>query len=211
MPNSNRKLVNYLPAIYHDSKDLGVLLSVFEKILYGVDGQDQRKKNPRQSLDKPLSVLDGIVTISCLYDAHETPQDFLPWLAEWVALSHREGLTEQQQRNLLAEIVPLYAKRGTKAYLERLLQFFKPQNTTVVVDDQPLQGFTIGNAKLGINTRLEPERPFWFKVTVTGPDVKSNAQPARRKRVEDCIRRVVDLAKPAFTLYELHWGKVEEG
>ncbi len=204
MLSPNSILLNHLPAIYHESTDLRQLLEIFEAVLFQVSEEKETQD---------VSLADRISGISSLFDPHETPGEFLPWLADWVALGDREGLTEDRQRDLLAEIVPLYAKRGTKAYLERLLEFFKPQNTMVVVDDQPLQGFTIGNAKLGINTRLEPERPFWFKVTVTSlePDVKSDAHPVGRKRVEDRIRRVVDLAKPAFTLYELHWGKVEEG
>ncbi len=205
--NPNRKLLNYLPAIYHESKDLGVLLSVFEKILYGELGQDQRKKGPRPSLDELIPVVDSITTISCLFDAAETPRDFLPWLARWVALSHFEGLSEKRQRKLLAEIVPLYALRGTKRYLAEMLEFFKPENSIISIEDQQLEGFVIGKVELGKNSRLAHDRPFWFRVEIVQSGLADDPEKEGEKfaRYEKQIRRVIDLAKPAYTMYELVW------
>jgi phage tail-like protein len=207
IPNSNGKLLDYLPAIYHESEDLGVLLSVFEKILYGEDGQDQGKKKPRPSLDKLIPVVDSIATIAYLFDADETPPDFLPWLARWVALTHLEGLSEKRQRQLIAEIVPLYAFRGTKRYLEKILEFFTPENTAITIEDQQIEGFVIGKVEVGKNSRLAHDRPFWFRVEVIpsgfadDPDKKG----AEIAKYEKQIRRVIDLAKPAYTMYELVW------
>jgi phage tail-like protein len=208
--NSNGKLLNYLPAIYHDWEDLRQLLAVFEKILYGEDGQDQREIEPRQSLDKLIPVVDSIATISSLFDADETPPDFLPWLSQWVALTHLEGLSEKRQRKLIAEIVPLYAFRGTKIYLEKMLEFFIPENTTISIEDQQLGGFaigTIGKSEVGINTRLEHDRPFWFRVEIVPSDLAD--EPDKKcgeiAKYEKQIRRVIDLAKPAYTMYELVW------
>ena len=196
-----------MPAIYHESEDLGVLLSVFEKILYGEDGENKSRKGPRPSLDELIPVVDSIATISCLFDAAETPRDFLPWLARWVALSHFDGLSEQRQRKLIADIVPLYALKGTKKYLEKMLEFFKPEDTTVSIEDQQLDGFVVGKVELGKNSRLDHDRPFWFRVVIA-PDRLVDDPDKKCKdiaRYEKKIRRVIDLAKPAYTMYELVW------
>jgi phage tail-like protein len=204
---NNGKLINYLPAIYHDKKHLSHLLAVFEKILYEADEPDQLPKKPRRFLDDPIPIVDSIDTIAGLFDAHETPQDFLPWLARWVALTHLEGLSEKRQRQLIAEIVPLYAFRGTKSYLEKILEFFTPENTAITIEDQQIEGFVIGKVEVGKNSRLAHDRPFWFRVEVIpsgfadDPDKKG----AEIAKYEKQIRRVIDLAKPAYTMYELVW------
>jgi phage tail-like protein len=192
-------LLNYLPAIYHTSEDLCKLLAVFEAVLFGVDGKEPIQE--RQSISELLPIVNSIATIASLFDAYKTPKELVPWLAQWVALTHLSGLTEQRQRDLLAKIVPLYAQRGTKTYLERLLEFFKPENARVEIEDRELQGFIVGTAKIGLDSRLEHDRPFWFKVRVH----TSAEQRGFRTQWEERLRRVIDLAKPAHTLYELDW------
>jgi phage tail-like protein len=207
MPTSPGPLLNYLPAIYHPSEELGRLLAVFEAVLFGPDENGLRQERRRRSLSEILPLVDRIATIASLFDAYETPRELLPWLAQWVALSHLSGLTEERQRQLLAEIVPLYAQRGTKKYLEQLLEFFKPENTTISIEDQELHGLVVGTAKIGLDSRLERDRPFWFKVQIHTSVSVGNPDELRALRTqwEERIRRVIDLAKPAHTLYELDW------
>jgi phage tail-like protein len=200
-------LLKYLPAIYHTSEDLGELLAVFEAVLFGVDGTEPGQERRRQSLSESLPIVDSIATIASLFDAYETPTELVPWLAQWVALSHLSGLTKQRQRDLLAEIVPLYAQRGTQTYLERLLEFFKPENTSIVVEDRELHGFIVGATRIGIDSRLEYDRPFWFRVAIyiAVPVGDTSEQRGFIAQWEERLRRVIDLAKPAHTLYELDW------
>ena len=200
-------LLNYLPAIYHTSEDLCKLLAVFEAVLFGVDGKESGQERQWQSISAPLPIVDSIATIASLFDAYETPKELVPWLAQWVALSHLSGLTERRQRDLLAEIVPLYAQRGTQTYLERLLEFFKPENTRIVIEDQELQGFIVETARIGIDSRLERDRPFWFRVRIYTAASMGTADEQRGfiTQWEERLRRVIDLAKPAHTLYELDW------
>jgi phage tail-like protein len=207
MPSSAGLLLNSLPAIYHASEELGTLLSVFEAVLFGTGGEGQSPIQRRQSIHEVLPLANSIAITATLFDAHETPKEFVPWLAQWVALTHLSGLTEKQQRDLLAEIVPLYAQRGTKRYLARLLEFFKPANATVGIDDQEWPGFVVGIAKLGIDSWLERDRPFWFKVEIRMPLPENGLEAWRELRTEweTRLRRVIDLAKPAHTLYELDW------
>jgi phage tail-like protein len=211
MPSSPGPLLNHLPAIYHTSAELCTLLAVFEAVLYGGDGQglepERRQPSRRQSLSEILPIVDSIATIASLFDAYETPKELVPWLAQWVALSHLSGLSEQRQRELLAKIVPLYAQRGTKQYLERLLEFFKPENATVAIEDQELGGFVVGTVTVGLDSRLERDRPFWFRVQIHAsmPVGDPDTQRELRRQWDNRLRRVIDLAKPVHTLYELDW------
>src|SRR5262245_4536376 len=104
MPTSPGPLLNYLPAIYHTSEDLVRSLAVFEAVLFGVEGTPPRQERRPQSIAEILPIVDNIATIAALFDPYETPKELLPWLAQWVALSHLSGLTEMHQRQLLAEI-----------------------------------------------------------------------------------------------------------
>ena len=190
MPSPPGPLLNSLPAIYHTSEDLRQLLAVFEAVLFGVDGQEP-------------SIVHSIATIASLFDAYKTPKELVPWLAQWVALTHLSGLSEPRQRDLLARIVPLYAQRGTKTYLESLLEFFKPEHTRVEIDDRELQGFIVGTARIGLDSQLERDRPFSFRVRLHTSSPMGDAD--EQTRWEERLRRVIDLAKPAHTLYELDW------
>ena len=115
------------------------------------------------------------------------------------------GLPLERQRLLVGRIVPLYARRGTRRYLTELLEFYLPENTEIRIEDQEFVGLIVGKARIGVNSWLEHDRPFWFKVVIRMPDRTSAAdQPAlSRHEWQERIRQVVDLAKPAHTMYDL--------
>ena len=187
-------LLSHLPGIYHSSEDLRELLSVFEEILFGPGG--------RRALEPQIA---GIHTY---FDPAETPDEFLPWLAEWVALTHRIGLSPKRQRELVAGIVPLYTKRGTKVYLTQLLKFFSPEGAEITIEDHELPGLIVGTAEIGVDSWLEPDRAFWFKVKIRAPSSHGNAvrQAQPHNEWQERARQVIDLAKPAHTMYQLDWA-----
>ncbi|MCP4119844.1 MAG: hypothetical protein GY737_31480 [Desulfobacteraceae bacterium] len=205
MLNLNGRLLDYLPAIYHTSKDLRELLAVLEAVLLGSDAQGSNKEGGEGAITEIIAVADRISRVSSLFDVYDTPAEFLPWLAQWVALIDLDGLDESRQRQLLAGIVPLYAKRGTKGYLERLLKLFVPENAAVEIDDEEILGVVVGNTKVGINSWLQHDRPFCFRVTIQMSGTDRHGAGAYRARREELVRRVIELAKPAHTLYELDW------
>jgi phage tail-like protein len=207
MATSPGPLLNHLPAIYHASEDLGRLLAVFEAVLFGAEGTLPRQERRRRSIAELLPIVDNIATIAALFDPYETPQELLPWLAQWVALSHLSGLTEVRQRQLIAMIVPLYAQRGTKRYLASLLDFFKPEDARVSIEDQEQEGFVVGAAQIGSSSWLARDRPFWFTVRVQTPLPVDDPNELRELRIQwdERLRRIIDLAKPAHTLYDLVW------
>jgi phage tail-like protein len=190
-------LLSHLPGIYHSSEDLRELLAGIETVLFGPDSRALEQQ---------------IARIATYFDAAETPEEFLSWLGQWVALSHMDGLSLAQQRQLLLEIVPLYAKRGTKAYLARLLELFSPDGAEIIIEDHALPGLIIGQAKIGIDAWLEADRPFSFEVKVRASRVAHRnleAEVQRQSEWREWARRVIDLAKPAHTTYDLDWAFVE--
>ncbi len=191
-------LLNHLPAVYHDSEELRELLSVFEEVLFGIENREIQ------------GLQQKIAAIPLLIDPYATPQEFLPWLGQWLALFDFHHLSEKKQRDLVAEIVPRYAKRGTRDYLIEILAFFIPDDATVDIDES-IQGLTVGAARVGENTFLEPERPHAFRVNITSPASSEGAEFAKQERQEweDIARAAIDLAKPAHTVYELNW-EIEE-
>jgi phage tail-like protein len=191
--NGSGKLLGQLPGVYHSSEDLRTLLSALEIVLFEPN---------KQALESQIA------GIARLFSAMETPEEFLPWLAQWVALSHRMGLPLEQQRRLVEKIVPLYAWRGTKRYLIKLLKLYLPTGAEVRVEDQEFNGFKIGMAKVGLDTWLERDRPFWFRVTIRVPSSGVDAErgPQWQDEWQKRVRQVIELAKPAHTTYDLDWA-----
>lgn len=207
MPDTRGRLLHHLPAVYHKPGTLCQLLTLFENFLFGQDQTETEKERSRQTGADSLPLADNIAAIASLFNARQTPREFLPWLSQWVALSDFGDLTEAQHRQLIARIVPLYALRGTKVYLERLLELFKPENFQIKVDDSSLQGFTIGTSKVGEGTVFLSDRPFWFRVIVTLSASEKNRADlnAFKAHWEQRLCRIIDLAKPVHTLYTFYW------
>lgn len=204
MSTADGPLLQHLPAIYSTWDDgyhleegekpaLRPLLAAFEEVLFGPDCEG------RAGLEQQIVRLDG------LFSPEQTPWEFLPWLAQWVALSQYQNLPEARLRKLIANIVPLYSYRGTKKYLQQLLDYFIPENTEVMINDQELPGLTLGTSKVGLDSWLGVDRPFWFVVTLRArADTSDPAELANvKQKLEDSVRPVIELAKPAHTAYQL--------
>ena len=136
----------------------------------------------RVSLDDPdlnpkglEQIIDGLAT---LYDPWRTPDEFLPWLSKWTALSLRADMTLAQQRKFIEQVIQLYERRGTQDNLLRLLELFLTATPAIVVDDK---------------------EPYFFHVTIKLPRM---AQEFTRRQFE-IAQALVELEKPAHTDYKL--------
>ncbi len=95
---------------------------------------------PLADSDVPVRILDGL---PILHDEHQhvtlertidrlhllsnpwhTREDFLPWLASWVALLLDESWNEFQKRKLISEMASIYRQRGLKRGLHTYLDIF---------------------------------------------------------------------------------------
>ena len=144
--------------------------------------------------------------------ADRTPERFLPWLASWLAFTPRHLFEPWRLRRVVAGIVPLYGRRGTRAYLEALLALCFEEIAAVTIDERGGAGLRVGTSRLGVDSLLAEEQPFRFAVEVAlrpGRDgTPAGTPPARLERQ---VRAVIDFAKPAHTVCDLRLHAARDG
>ena len=175
MDNGAEILLRHLPEVFHDlsknypssddssiKKVLPDLLDAFGEVFFGSegstpDGLDQIITNLPNLFDpRPGQVVSNSTL-------ERTPNDFLPWLSDWVALGQLNSVLEDQQRVIISQIIPLYACRGTKRYLKEILRLFFPE-IQVSINDKELPSLKVGQSRVGIETRLGGDLVFCFFV-----------------------------------------------
>lgn len=200
MDDRRQRLLDSLPAVYRAadlSGELHQLLGVFEAILLGC--QDRGRPGIEEEIDAiarhvtPLSATPGDPDTLCA-------DRFLPWLAGWVTFSPHALFGPAQLRRIIAEIVPLYARRGTRGYLERLLRLGFDEIASVDIDDASGPGLRLGRARVGEDSVLARDSPFWFRVVL---GLRAGVQPVAA--LDERVRALIDFAKPAHTAYELRF------
>jgi phage tail-like protein len=194
---SPHRLIDLLPAIFRQSEELEKFLAPFEAALFNAGSRH----------DGGFTSLDGqIERIPLLLDADDTDDEFLPWLAQWAAISlYWEA---EDRRRLVREMIPLYRIRGTREYVKRVLGLYIVGTVTVVEDDLP--GLAVGvreRSQVGLDSRLG-EDPFRFSVEIDFSVVP--AARTERARLVALARAIIDLAKPAYTHYRLSHNLGEE-
>jgi len=198
------RLLQHLPAIYRAqaSNEFQVLLEVFESVLFGVAHTEPAGIEARidaiPTLFSPLGIASD--------PEQKSPDRFLPWLAAWVAFSPHKLFTPTQLRKIVAGIVPLYGRRGTRGYIEKLLTlcFDEIDADTLVIDEHPRVGLIIGEARVGENTLLAADRPFWFTVSFDALFSESEIDESQEAAFEQRVAAIIDFAKPAHTDYDLN-------
>ena len=124
---SPKRYLQYLPAIFQrrpvvpGEPILGQFLAPFEKQYAG--------------FEEILAWVDRNFSAS-----FATAEDFLPWLAQWVALVFDEAWDEDTRRRLLAEAMELYRWRGTVRGLKRYLELclgLRPEEVDILESRWP--------------------------------------------------------------------------
>jgi phage tail-like protein len=201
---AKKHLVEYLPAIYQEPEPpekvsfLGRFLMAFERLLLD-PGWQLRGAELREGLDiedEPLET--KISDLHLFFDAMETPDEFLSWLAGWAALSFRPELNASRRRKLLARIIPLYRIRGTRKYVEELLRICVDAISSV--HDDQLPAMQIGeHSTVGMDTSLGGAPPHFFRVQLIAPKLSDPELEVQSRLAVSLI----ELSKPAHTDYEL--------
>lgn len=192
-------LLQYLPAIYQEDPFVGRFLLAFEKLLLGRDdmavvtpaGEERDPDLRQRGLEQ---IIDGL---SSLYDPQTTPDEFLPWLSKWTALSLRADMTLAQQRKFLAQIIGLYERRGTRENLVRLLELFLTARPSVEVREKDEVVKDPEGGKKDVVLKEDP--PYYFRVQITLG--RKEADFILRQR--EIAQALVELEKPAHTDYTL--------
>ena len=134
------------------------LLGVFEEVLFRSDGPDCQASSNR-SMPFPAS-----------FHHRESSRDMalqnkarlrgrrtrcLPVARHLGAFTpHAPFPPENSSESSFPVSHPLYSKRGTRDYLEQLLKLCFPEIHEVEIDDNPVPGFIIGQAKVGKDTLI---------------------------------------------------------
>jgi phage tail-like protein len=199
-----KQMLDYLPAIYREGDDrsrtafLALYLRAFERILFG--GTELRSEDSAQDSSDSIEpgLEEEVAAIPSLFDPWQTPEEFLPWLANWAALSFHPELSAERRRRLLAHMIPLYRIRGTRKYIEDLLGLCL--DTFVLVTDAQSSGLQVGrHATIGVDTYLDGAPPYFFIVQLIAPGL-TDSQKETQLAVAHAI---LSQAKPAHTSYEL--------
>ncbi|MBE9009100.1 hypothetical protein IQ250_02650 [Pseudanabaenaceae cyanobacterium LEGE 13415] len=188
--NKSSSYLNYLPSTLQANPELGEFLLAFEHLL---SNSGTLLANPIQIRSTPKSPnsppkppnppgLEQVIGLIPLYlDPQQTPEEFLPWLASWVALSLRDDWEPEVKREFVQNMVRLYRIRGTRAGLEELLKLYLRNSQEVVrvyEFDQPAHYFQV---ELELNSQ--------------------DLENYRRK--EKIAIAIINQEKPAHTYYAL--------
>jgi phage tail-like protein len=107
--------LHHLPAIYRNNVQCGDFLARFVSLFESFFGD----------MEAAISTLPG------LFDPTAVPEEFLPWLAGWLALELDEDWDEEAQRKAIAEAFERYAQRGTVEGLRHALHLSAGVNAVI--------------------------------------------------------------------------------
>jgi len=150
------RLLQYLPGIYQTdfaSRFLGIFEAILTPIEWTIDNFD-------------------------LYLRPDTtPLAFLDWLASWFGLTFDSTWTEEKRRQLIKEAHQIFARRGTRWALSRVLEIYTGYAPKIIDTDPSLE-------------------PFTFRVILPG-------EAAHYDRA--LLERLIEAHKPAHTMYSLEF------
>ncbi len=183
---SQANLIRFLPGIFQrgDGSDL------LRGMLYVIQHQHQ-------------SVSDKIERIHTYFDPYETPAEFLPWLASWVAFPLDENWPEAKKRQLIKKAMDFYRLRGTPRGLQLYLKLFTGYEPDIIENEWPFRGFQIGvNSTIGVDSVILPPVNLAHCFIVDFPMAPSEIDDELIIKIHDIIRS----QKPAHTTYFLRFS-----
>ncbi|MBI9044421.1 MAG: hypothetical protein JEZ06_08045 [Anaerolineaceae bacterium] len=188
IPPNESSYLEYLPTVFQEVVDgngysIGCFLQAFEKIL-SVGWNDDQNGSHYLGLEEILSNIHRYFNPGPgNTEENRAPNDFLPWLAEWVALDLRDDWKSEAKRRFIQRIVSLYRIRGTKAGLEEMLHTYT--NMKVKVHETDTSG--------------TPYSPHHFRVEVYFP-TRTDDRYESRARMNRIARAIINQEKPAHTI-----------
>ena len=171
--------IRYLPGIYHQDLFLRRFLMIFESVL--------------RPIEEMVDILPAYT------EPEHTPDDFLPWLAQWVATALDSSWPLARQRALIANSVEIYRWRGTSYGLKLHIRTYTGIEPLI---QECRGGFVLGtDNRLGWTTLLTaaPVNQLLFVVTVPVVDPR-DVDP-------QVLRQIIEESKPAHTTYRLRLGR----
>ncbi len=116
--------LRYLPGLYQDDSFTQRFLMIFESVLGPIDRT--------------------IAALPLFTEPEMTPEEFLPWLAQWVALTLDHSWPVDRQRAMIAHAVEIYRWRGTRRGLKLHIQCYTGHEPII---QEYRSGFVLGEGK----------------------------------------------------------------
>ncbi|MEL6178186.1 MAG: phage tail protein I [Myxococcota bacterium] len=184
---SQRNMIRQLPAIYQkDQPDGSNLLRNFLWVFQHV-------------VD---SINDTIDDVHNVFDPYETPEEFLPWLASWLAFTIDDNWEVEKKRHLIKKAMEFYRIRGTLKGLELWLELFTGVTPDIRENEWPFRGFQIGvNSTIGIDSIILPPVNKAHCFVVDFPIDPDEVTDELIFRIHD----VIQAQKPAHATYFLQF------
>lgn len=138
-------------------------------------------------------------------DFPEWLEELLEWVATWIGLVLHRNWSLRKKRTVIARILPLYRKRGTREGLEQLLELFFERKIKII-DDIPAKGFRPGGTSGRIGAQLQANRrplggfPRYYFIAAVALRL---ADVPRAHRLVGSIRAVIEREKPIHVNYNL--------
>jgi phage tail-like protein len=170
-----KSLLSYLPAVYSfDPKSRDFLerfLSLFGSFFMNMEEQ-----------------IEGIAKY---FDPETVSQEYLRWLASWIAIAVDDNLGEEGLKKLIQAAPMLYPLRGTRQGIESMVEIYTGEKPLIVEHFQVSDQRQNPELKELVD-RLYSDNPYSFSIMV------------KRDRVPDehrylVVQKMLDQEKPAFT------------
>ena len=141
------------------------------------------------SFDAVLApILATLDSLDAYLDADTTPEDFLPWLGEWVAAAVDASWDEDRRRAFVGQAAELFRRRGTAAGLRDHVQIHTG-GVVEIVDN----GGSSWSAKADGKLPGSPEPVVVVRVTVDDPGSIDTAR----------LDALVHASKPAHVVHRV--------
>ncbi len=189
---AKRNYVQYLPQVYQVETSTGnaflrEFLWVFQHVMESV-----------------TSKLDNG---HLYYDPRETPPEFLPWLASWVALTLDIDWPDVKKRKMIQSAAEMYKFRGTKRAMRDVLEIFVGKQPRIEENAWPYSGFRIGvSSTVAEDTIILPpiDLDHCFMVHIPMPPEDITEEMVVK------IHNIIKMEKPAHTTYFLQFEREED-
>ena len=169
--------LDHVPAVLREDPILVGIVRAFEAILGGTGAV----RGPRVGVEQQLVTLHRFFTPGPgRPDGERAPDEFLPWLAGWVALGLRDDWDPETRRRFVANALSLYRTRGTRQGLAAAIELFLDLPGAVTI-------------------REFEDLPHFFQVELD----QRTCDPYQLARTDRIVRAIIEQEKPAHTVYGL--------
>lgn len=189
---ADESIIGYLPQIYNRTDLTG--RTFVQGLLWVIQHIQAQTEEKLQHLHE-------------YFDPHECPNEFLDYLASWVALTLDGDWPEHKSRNLIKKAVELYHLRGTARGLRVYLRLFTGVDPVIIENAWPFEGFVVGvTSTVGIETVLmhDVNKSHAFIVHIPLAIDEVDVETVLK------IHRIIEREKPVHTDYYLTFDQPEE-